>query len=224
MKTEKLTLLSSIQLFRDLSPDELAKMDSQLTMSACQTGKIFYMPEDSGEVLFLLKKGRVQLYRIAPNGKKIIVSMLGPGAIFGEMSLVGQGMHNTFAEAAEPCVLCVMSRSDIERLIREKPNVAFRFVEAMGSRLTELETHLESIAFKSISVRLAALLLRLDEEQGGSGLVKGYTHQDLSEMLGTYRETVTQTLNEFKSDGWIGIGRKKVNLLDMAALEELALE
>ena len=52
----------------------------------------------------------------------------------------------------------------------------------------------------------------------------GYTHQDLSEMLGTYRETVTQTLNEFKSDGWISIGRKKVSLLDMDALEELALE
>jgi len=224
MKTEKLTLLSSIQLFRDLSPDELAKMDSQLTMSACQAGKIFYMPEDSGEVLFLLKKGRVQLYRIAPNGKKIIVSMLGPGAIFGEMSLVGQGMHNTFAEAAEPCVLCVMSRSDIERLIREKPNVAFRFVEAMGTRLSQLETHLESIAFKSIAVRLAALLLQLDEEQGGNRLVKGYTHQDLSEMLGTYRETVTQTLNEFKADGWISIGRKKVSLLDMDALEELAQE
>jgi len=224
MKTEKLTLLSSIQLFRDLSPDELAKMDNQLTMSTCQTGKIFYMPEDSGEVLFLLKKGRVQLYRIAPNGKKIIVSMLGPGAIFGEMSLVGQGMHNTFAEAAEPCVLCVMSRSDVERLIREKPNVAFRFVEAMGSRLTQLETHLESIAFKSISVRLAALLLRLDEEQGGNRLVKGYTHQDLSEMLGTYRETVTQTLNEFKSEGWIDIGRKKVHLLDIDALEEVSEE
>ena len=224
MKTEKLTLLSSIQLFRDLSPDELAKMDSQLTMSSCQTGKIFYMPEDSGEVLFLLKKGRVQLYRIAPNGKKIIVSMLGPGAIFGEMSLVGQGMHNTFAEAAEPCVLCVMSRSDIERLIREKPAIAFRFVEAMGSRLTQLETHLESIAFKSIAVRLAALLLHLDKEQGGNRLVKGYTHQDLSEMLGTYRETITQTLNEFKADGWISIGRKKVSLLDMNALQELAQE
>ncbi len=224
MKTEKLTLLSTVQLFRDLSPNELEKMDSQLTMSTCQTGKIFYMPEDSGEVLFLLKKGRVQLYRIAPNGKKIIVSMLGPGAIFGEMSLVGQGMHNTFAEAAEPCVLCVMGRSDVERLIREKPNVAFRFVEAMGSRLSELEEHLESIAFKSIPVRLAVLLLQLEKEQGSNALVKGYTHQDLSEMLGTYRETITQTLNEFKTDDWIEIGRKKLFLLNMDALQRLAVE
>lgn len=219
---DKIGYLSSIQVFRDLSPNELAEMDRQITMSTCHAGKIFYMPEDSGEVLFLLKKGRVQLYRIAPNGKKLVVATLGAGSIFGEMSMVGQGMHNTFAEAVDECVLCVMSRSDVERLVREKPNVAFRFVEAMGERLSQLESRLEDIAFKSIPARLASLLLRLDEEQGSQRIVRGYTHQDFSEMLGTYRETVTQTLNDFKADGFIAIGRKKVTLLDLPALQEIS--
>lgn len=221
MQETKLDYLSSIQIFRDLSPDELAAMDRQITMSTCQPGKIFYMPEDSGEVLFLLKKGRVQLYRLSPNGKKIVVATLGPGAVFGEMSLVGQGMHNTFAEAVDECVLCVMSQADVERLFHEKPDVAFRFLEAMGNRLTELESRLEAIAFRSIPARLADLLLDLAREQGGT-VVKGYTHQDLSEMLGTYRETVTQTLNEFKADGLIDIGRKKVMLKDQERLTDLA--
>ena len=220
--SNKVGYLSSIQVFRDLTPDDLAMMDRQTTMSTCQSGKIFYMPEDSGEVLFLLKKGRVQLYRIAPNGKKLVVATLGPGAIFGEMSLVGQGMHNTFAESVDECLLCVMSRSDVERLVREKPEVAFRFVEAMGDRLTQLESRLEDIAFKSIPARLASLLISLDKEQGGSGIVKGFTHQDFSEMLGTYRETITQTLNDFKAEGLVDIGRKKVILIDKVTLEELA--
>ena len=220
--SEKVDYLSNIQVFRDLTPNELAQMDRQVTMSTCQPGKIFYMPEDSGEVLFLLKKGRVQLYRIAPNGKKLVVATLGPGAIFGEMSLVGQGMHNTFAESVDECVLCVMSRSDVERLIQEKPEVAFRFVEALGSRLTQLESRLEDIAFKSIPARLAALLLSLQEEQGGRQTVTGYTHQDLSEMFGTYRETVTQTLNDLKADGFISIARKQIVLLNMPRLRELA--
>ncbi|GJM40497.1 MAG: cyclic nucleotide-binding protein [Ardenticatenaceae bacterium] len=218
----KVDYLSNIHVFRDLTPNELAQMDRQLTMSTCQPGKIFYMPEDSGEVLFLLKKGRVQLYRIAPNGKKLVVATLGPGAIFGEMSLVGQGMHNTFAESVDECVLCVMSRPDVERLVQEKPEVAFRFVEALGNRLTQLESHLEDIAFKSIPTRLAALLLKLDKEQGGRQTVTGYTHQDLSEMLGTYRETVTQTLNDLKADGLISIARKQVVLLNMPRLHKLA--
>lgn len=221
MQPQKLNYLSSIQVFRDLSPNELMEMDRQITMSTCEPGKIFYMPEDSGEVLFLLKKGQVQIYRLAPNGKKLVVATLGPGAIFGEMSLVGQGMHNTFAEAVDQCLLCVMSRADVERLMREKPDVAFRFIETMGDRVSQLETRLEDIAFKSIPTRLADLLLRLSAEQGGD-VIPGYTHQDFSEMLGTYRETITQTLNEFKAQGLIEIGRKRVVLLDRARLRLLA--
>lgn len=222
MQQDKLDYLSNIQVFRDLSPNELAAMDRQLTMSTCEAGRIFYMPEDSGEVLFLLKRGRVQLYRIAPNGKKLVVATLGPGALFGEMALVGQGMHNTFAEALDDCVLCVMSRSDVERLIQEKPDVAFRFVEALGTRLQQLEERLEEIAFKSIPARLASLLLQLAEEQGEPEKVSGYTHQDFSEMLGTYRETVTQTLNDFKADGVLEIGRKKIFIRDTERLKALA--
>ena len=221
MQDQKLNYLSTIQVFRDLSPNELMEMDRQITMSTCSPGKIFYMPEESGEVLFLLKKGHVQIYRLAPNGKKLVVATLGPGAIFGEMSLVGQGMHNTFAEAVDDCLLCVMSRADVERLMREKPDVAYRFFETMGDRVSQLETSLENIAFKSIPARLAGLLLRLSVERGNNE-IRGYTHQDFSEMLGTYRETITQTLNDFKAQDLIDIGRKRILLLDCPRLELLA--
>lgn len=222
MKETKLTYLSNIEIFQDLSTTELAEMDRQLTMSSCEPGRIFHMPEDTGEVLFLLKKGRVQLYRISPGGKKLVVATLGPGSIFGEMSLVGQGMHNTFAEAISECLLCVMSRADIERIMRDKPMVAFRFVEALGDRVNQLESQLEEIAFKSIPARLASLLLRLADEQGDGTVVKGYTHQDLGEMLGTYRETITQTLNDLKADDLIEIARKQIRIIDRDSLEILA--
>lgn len=227
MRDLKLTYLTNIDIFQDLSESELADMDRQITMSSSSAGKIFYMPEDTGEVLFLLKKGRVQLYRISPNGKKLVVATLGPGAMFGEMSLVGQGMHNTFAESIDECLICVMSRADVDRLMREKPTVAFRFVEALGGRVTNLESRLEEIAFKSIPARLASLLLRLADEQGDSAVeggaqVNGFTHQDLGEMLGTYRETITQTLNEFKAEGMVIIGRKHIELIDLDSLEFLA--
>ena len=172
-------------------------------------------------MLFLLKRGRVQMYRLSRNGKKLIVATLGAGAIFGEMALVGQGMRNTFAQAVEECVLCILSRADVERLILQQPQVALRFVEALGQRLTDLEARLEDVAFKSVTARLAGLLLRLADEQGGT-LVQGYTHQDLAERLGTYRETTTQTLNEFKQRGLIEIGRKRIDIRDRAGLEAAA--
>ncbi len=145
--------------------------------------------------------------------------MLEKGAIFGEMSLVGQGMHNTFAEAIDECTLCVMSRMDVERIIKEKPSVALRFLESMALRLRETEEKLEDLAFKSIPVRLAALLQDLASESVSGDTIEGYTHQDLAEMLGTYRETATQTLNEFKSQGWVEIGRKRIRIVDAGALE-----
>lgn len=191
-------------------------------MTTCEPGKIFYMPEETGEALFLLKKGRVQLYRISPEGKKLVIATLGPGTFFGEMSLVGQGMHNAFAEALDECLLCVMSRADLKRLMRAHPEVAFRFVEALGHRLTEMETHLEDMAFKHMPARLASLLLRLAAEGENDNEVDGFTHQDLAEMLGTYRETITQTLNEFRQEHIIEIGHKHIHILNQEALEAVA--
>lgn len=218
MQDTKLKALSKIEIFQDLSDQEMEEMDRSTTMTTCKPGRVFYAPEEMGEVLFLLKKGRVQLYRLSPEGKKLIVAELGPGAIFGEMSIVGQGMHNTFAESINECLICVMSRVDVERLLTDKPMVALRFMESMAGRIREAEEKLEDLAFKSIPTRLAALLLKLATDNGGADKVEGYTHQEMAEMLGTYRETTTQTLNEFKERGWIEIGRKKIDILDRAAL------
>jgi CRP/FNR family transcriptional regulator, cyclic AMP receptor protein len=220
-RQEKLNYLTTIEIFRDLSRPEIEAIDRQLSMATSPPGNVFYMPEETGEVLFLLKKGTVQLYRLTPEGKKIVIATLGPGSLFGEMSLVGQGMHSTFAEAVDECKLCVMSRSDVERLMREKPQVALRIVEALGDRLVQMERQLEDVAFKSIPARLASLLLRLADERG-SATIKGYSHQDLAEMVGTYRETVTLTLNELKAKGLVEIGRKRLVVVDRAGLEQVA--
>ena len=219
MEIVKLEALSEIEIFQDLTDQEVEEIDRSTTMSTCEPGRVFYGPDEAGEVLFLLKKGRVQLYRLSPEGKKLVVAVLEKGAIFGEMSLVGQGMHNTFAEAIEECTLCVMSRMDVERIVEEKPQVALRFLESMAIRLRETEAKLEDLAFKSIPVRLAALLQDLAGESNSGDTIEGYTHQDLAEMLGTYRETATQTLNEFKSHGWVEIGRKRIRIVDPSALD-----
>ncbi|MGC9333162.1 MAG: Crp/Fnr family transcriptional regulator, partial [Anaerolineae bacterium] len=215
--SEKYGYLKMVDVFQDLTEQEIEEIDRATTMTTCRRGKIFYMPEDTSEVLFLLKQGRVQLYRISPDGKKLVTATIGPGSIFGEMALIGQGMHNTFAEAMEDCVLLVMSREDVEHLLVTRPKVALRIFEALGTRLKETEARVEEIAFKGIPARLASLLLQLAEERG-TQTITGLTHQDLGEQIGTYRETTTQTLNMFKAEGLIDIGRKRITLLDLDGL------
>ena len=219
--SSKIGYLQMVDVFQDLTEEEIEEIDRATTITACRKGRIFYMPEDTSEVLFLLKEGQVQLYRISPDGKKLVIGTVGPGAIFGEMALIGQGMHNTFAEATEDCVLLVMSRQDVERLLVTKPKVALRIFEELGSRLKDTEARLEEIAFRGIPARLASFLLQTADEQG-TDTVTGLTHQDLGEQIGTYRETTTQTLNTFKADGLIDIGRKRITILDRPGLERIA--
>ncbi len=218
---EKLKYLTELTVFQDLSPREMQELNRITTMSTVPRGRVFYRPEEPGEVLFILKEGRVQLYRISPEGKKLVITTLGAHTLFGEMALLGTKMHNTFAEAIDDCLICVMSRTDLERLILNKPQVALRILEVTGKRLREAEERLENMAFKGIPARLASLLLRLSEEQGTDEIV-GLTHQDLAESVGTYRETATQVLNDLKSQGLIEIGRKRIKLLEPARLTEIA--
>ncbi len=217
----KLGFLSDIELFQDLSPKEIEELERLITISSVKRGKVFYRPEETGEVLFILKSGHVQLYRISPEGKKLVIASLGAGTLFGEMPLLGQQLHNTFAEAAEDCVIFVMSRKDLERLFLNKPQVALRVLDITGRRLRDVESRLQTMAFKGIPARLASLLLLLAEEHDSLEVV-GLTHQDLAETVGTYRETATQVLNDLKAQGLIEIGRKRITILDPEGLLAVA--
>lgn len=218
---EKLGYLSDVDLFRELSDRDMAELDRMTTITNVPRGRVFYQPEDIGEILFLIKQGQVQLYRISPEGKKLVIATLGPGTLFGEMALLGQQMHNAFAEALEDCLILVMSRTDLERLILNKPMVGLRMLEITGRRLSDAEARLEDMAFKGIPARLASLLLRLGAEKGTHDIL-GMTHQDLAETIGTYRETATQVLNDMKLQGLIEIGRKRITILDPERLAKLA--
>lgn len=221
---DKLRYLSELTVFQDLSAREMEELNRATVMSSVPKGRVFYRPEETSEVLFILKEGRVQLYRISPEGKKLVITTLGPHTLFGEMPLLGAKMHNTFAEAIEDCLIMVMSRSDLERLILAKPQVALRILDVTGKRLREAEERLENMAFKGIPARLASLLLRLaDEQDPANGMeILGLTHQDLAESVGTYRETATQVLNDLKANGLIEIGRKRITILDRDKLESVA--
>ena len=217
---EKIGYLSAVDLFSDFTAEQMEEIDHATRMKTCKTGRIFYTPGETGEVLFILKKGSVQIYRMSPEGRKLVIARLPPYSFFGEMSCIGQGMYDTFAVASEESLVCTMSRSDVERLILSRPQVALRILEAVGKRVVEAERQLEEMAFKGLIPRLALLLLRetVDDE------VRGLSHQDIAERLGVYRETITSALNELKSAGIIDIGRKRITVIDHARLNRAARE
>ena len=188
-------------------------------MVTFERGRVFYATDEPGEVVFILKRGRVDLYRIAPDGRKLTVASLGPHTIFGEMGLIGQGMYGCYAEAAEESLICVLSRADLQALVRRNPEVGLRLLAELGHRLQRREEELEALAFRGLPARLAALLLR---EADADGVVAGHTHQDLAERLGTYRETVSQLLGRFRAEGLVAVEPKRIRLLDPDGLAAYA--
>lgn len=216
----KIGYLSMMELFRDFTPEQMEEIVRATKMQTCKPGRIFYTPGETGEVLFILKTGSVQIYRMSHEGRKLVIAKLPPYSFFGEMSCIGQGMYDTFAEATEDSLICTMSRSDVERLLLSKPKVALRILEAVGKRVVQAETQLEEIAFKGLIPRLASLLLR----EAKDSEITGLSHQDIAERLGVYRETVTSALNELKTAGLIEIGRKRIVITNRPRLERAASE
>ncbi len=207
-------------LFQGFDAEEMREVERVTTTRTFKRGDVLYMPGETGEALFLLRSGAVQIYRMSPEGRKLVIAQLLPFSFFGEMSCIGQGMYDTFAEVVEDSTIVTMNCAVLNRLLVTKPEVARRILEAFGRRVLDAERQLEETVFKGIPARVAALLIR--ESKGEA--VDGLTHQDIAERLGVYRETATNALNELKTAGLIEIGRKHIRLLDRERLERIAGE
>ncbi|MBI4214011.1 MAG: Crp/Fnr family transcriptional regulator [Chloroflexi bacterium] len=216
MSEQKARLLTEVDILCDLTPEEMTWLGEVTPMVSCPQGKMIYGQQDQAEVLFILKRGRVQLYRLTPEGKKLDIAVLEKGTFFGDMPILGQRMQHLFAEALTDCLICVMSRPDVERLILKHPQVALRMLNVLSDRLSEAEERLETLAFQNVPARLAATLLRLAERD-----TVRMTHQELAEVIGAYRETVTKTLDAFQRDALVELGRARIDLRDRPGLERV---
>ncbi len=141
----------------------------------------------------------------------MVSAVLGPGAAFGEMPMLGQTMACTYAEAIEETEVAVLSRQDMVGRLVENPAALVKLLEALGGRLQEAEVLIQDLAFKSVPQRLASLLLRLHEEFGPD---LHFTHERLASRIGSARETTTQALNQLQIRGLVRLGRGRLTILD----------
>src|SRR5437868_2914126 len=142
--------LHAPDLFQGFSDDEMREVERVTTTRAFKRGDVLYTPGETGEALFLLRSGAVQIYRMSPEGRKLVIAQLLPFSFFGEMSCIGQGMYDTFAEVVEDSTIVTMNCAVLNRLLITKPEVARRILEAFGRRVLDAERQLEETVFKGI--------------------------------------------------------------------------
>lgn len=221
--------LSEVEIFQDLTPQEMADMSARAPMRTAPAGTLLWSPHEPHPVLFIVKAGSVRIYRLSPEGRRLTLGVLGPGALFGEMELIGQRMGEGFAEAVEPCVLCIMSEVDVRSMLLADPRIATRMITGLGRRLAEVEQRLADTVLKTVPQRVAAVLCRLAAAappEGGLLPPRGphirLTHEQLAELVGTTRETATKLLGEFRAAGLVRLRRGGIAVLDVEGLRAVA--
>lgn len=224
----KHNLLHEIEIFRDLTRAEVEKLGRLMPLKRVRAGTIFYEPQKySQEILFLIKQGRVRLFHLSADGKTFTTAMLEAGTFFGEMLLVGQRLDGNYAEAATSCLICPISLQNVVDYFLTDRRIAFRIMETLGRRLFDAEQRLADFAFKQIPARLASLLLQTAaKNQAASNAARApllpvvaLTHEELAQMLGAHRETVTRVLNEMRQANIIELRRGQITLLDLEKLK-----
>jgi CRP-like cAMP-binding protein len=216
---DKLWCLSEVDIFRDLSPAEMDRIGGLLPMKTYQAGALLYSPPNPVETLFILKAGRVRLFRISTDGRALTTSIITPGTIFGEMILLGQHMYDNYAEALDETVVCVVNRTCVQQNLLSDPRIAARIAEILGQRLLDMERRLSDSVFKSVPQRIAGMLLRLAAQPPRRALASRgeqvtLTHEQIAALVGTARETATKVLGEFADRGLVRLGRGRITLLD----------
>jgi CRP-like cAMP-binding protein len=192
-------------------------LGESLTVRGFEAGELVAEAKEMARSLFLVTSGRVQLYRTTRDGRRFVIATLGPGSLFGEDSMLGGEGPDTYAVALEAGSLWIMPRKKAIEMSSTDAMFGFGLMQAMGHRLMEAENRLEQIAYSTISSRLAALLLELAEDDPHN--VVHATHQELADMLGTWRETISKTLQDFRRRGLVASGRRELTLLDKEGLE-----
>lgn len=214
--------LRAQDIFQDLDTDEIEGIHRIISMRRCHQGTVFYRPGDHGEQLFLLKEGTVTLYRLTPDGHKLVVGIVEAGTIFGEMAISGQSMQECFAEAHEDSLVCTIAPPQMEKILREYPTVVRRMLDVLGKRVRRLEERLEHMAYGNVRERLARFLLAQARPANDGCQVTGFPHEQIGEAVGASRQTVSQELGVLEAEGLVEVGRKRVRLVDVAALKSVA--
>jgi CRP-like cAMP-binding protein len=227
---EQVELLLRVDIFEGLSREEVREILGDLLLRHAeidlQAGEVFYTPQEPDGKLFILKRGRVRIFKMEAS-REFTLEVLEAGTVFGEVAFTPHRLRDAYAEATEPSILLAMERADVERLIQQKPQVGIRIISLLSERLRYYETRMEDVTLKEVPGRLASLILFLVESEGVQrpgeiGIPTRYTHEHIGTMIGANREAVTRAFGRLQDEGVIQMRRRLIYVQDVEALESAA--
>ena len=187
-------------------------------------GEYIYLPNEHADKIYFLTEGKIKIGTYSDDGKEITKAILGPGEVFGELSIVGEDKRRDFAIAMESTNTCLVTTEEMKGLMQEHSGLELFMMKIISSRLLKMEKRLESLVFKDSRTRVVEFLKEMAIEKGRKiGLyeveVRGFlTHQEIANLTATSRQTVTTVLNELKKKNIISFNRRRLLVRSMENL------
>ncbi len=213
-------VLRRTPLFAALDDAAAAALRATMGQVTVARGDVVFSEGEPGDRLFIIADGKIKLSQTSSDGREQVMAVLGPGEMFGELSLFDPGMRTSTAAAVTDSVLLGLGQRDLRPWLTGRPEVAEALLQALAQRLRRTNEAMADLVFSDVPGRVAKALLDLADKfgqpqpDGGVLVAHDLTQEELAQLVGASRETVNKSLADFASRGWIRLEARAVILLD----------
>lgn len=216
---EKIELLQSVSIFWDLNEDELGHIADKMVAKHFENGNYIFLEDSEGEQCFFVLEGSVKVTRLSKDGREVILAMLNEGDFFGEMSLLDGESRSANVIALEKTKVLTLDRNDFIAVVNDYPQIAVQLLKELARRLRKSDRQIASLSLSDAEKRIALCIIRFADEQGviQNGKVsipKAPIQQDIANMAGTSRETVSRALGLLEKEDLIERNGRELIILD----------
>jgi CRP/FNR family transcriptional regulator, cyclic AMP receptor protein len=220
-------VLKKAPLFARLEDDSATALASAMGTIRLKKGEVLFHEGDAEDRLYVVVSGKIKLGRSGSAGRENLLAVLGPGQMFGELSVFDPGPRSTTATAVTACEIRTLEHDELMGWLTGRPEVAQGLLGQMAARLRRANDVVADLVFSDVPGRVAKQLLELAKRFGESGEDGVHVHHDLTQeelaqLVGASRETVNKALADFASRGWLRLDGKSVIILDPERLARRA--
>lgn len=214
-------------LFAALDPEAATALRASLQETVVAKGDALFTEGEPGDHMYVILEGKVKLGQTSSDGRESLLGVLGPGEMFGELSLFDPGARTSTATALTDAVVLGMGNEQLQPWLAGRPEVAAALLQALARRLRRTNEAMADLVFSDVPGRVAKALMDLGEKFGtvtpdGLMVTHDMTQEELAQLVGASRETVNKALADFAQRGWIRLETRQVLILDVERLGKRA--
>lgn len=214
--------LRGVPLFSGLSKAELHRLSLTVTERSFGKGEVVFFESDPGNTLYVVLSGRLRAVIVAEDGREVMLALLRAGEVFGEMALLDHAPRSAQVITLEPSRLLLLGRGDFQRCLLEMPSLMEGLLRQMAHRLREADDKIRALTLLTVRGRVADALLSMADTGDGLRIDHPVSHSVLAQLVGSTRESVQRTIQEFHQTGLVQASRRSILLRDRSALQAAA--